>query len=78
MGKVKRVRLKHNEQIIHMIDSPQGFYAIISPFANIRLSFWLKIITGFFIGEPKVCSRLRFIYRLLMNLYLRVHHMKTH
>lgn len=37
MKEQKRSRIKVNEQIIHMIDSPQGFYAVISPFANIRL-----------------------------------------
>ena len=37
MKEQKRNRIKVNEQIIHMIDSPQGFYAVISPFANIRL-----------------------------------------
>lgn len=72
MGKVKRVRLKHNEQIIHMIDSPQGFYAIISPFANIRL--------GGMALTPKLRSKLALRNRLkefLAKNNYRVFHWRT-
>lgn len=72
MRKITRVRLRHNEQVIHMIDSPQGFYATISPFANIRLG-GMALTPKF---RSKIALRKRLKNFIAKNNY-RVFHWRT-